>query len=741
MDANVRINNQVAANQNGNENNGIRQVDEALPVADGQHMPIDVSLNKRENPIVSQSMTDDELKSVFENLWKNFYEDNDAKKVIKELRKYPVDIQLKLCTMTKEDNEEEDNEEEFPGETLLMRMDCDEVTPEIWLQVLDIIEKFEPKDLQRVLLTQIDNRDENLLMHMVQHNIGTKVSNKLLDMVKTFPPLIRLKMLKMKDLEQKTFLSFMKEHKEVEFLQKLSIGFLQDFSKTPELFSFAPEAFGLASQCGKTAEFAGRVLDVLENFTPCIRRVIASCNGFPGYIESIGDNGVKNRFNSIKTRSAPLFAVLENLSQEEKTEKLLSEIRSFTKESSSLCVTLIRKCYYFEARKFDVSALNRGIKALCELEELVNKQSLPSPEFLNKVTLTIETARGHTNTCIDAARSGMEEFELRNKLLQMESSDASLSDKITALKDIWSAEIRKMPIGKLSQIVSSRNLYNDEVVSIALLFDNLHRRSLGKLSNGMDYAFCAKNQLTSFNTVLEDDEVIRDITDKKYQSLKELQTHYELQYADALENLKKLFPLKFPAPTETDPNKEISIEWNEVKSIVMLMLHAKDNNSFIKEVMKEGSLKFLAGDVKQISLANLPETMDVDGKEYNVRQNLTDLAKYMKERLAMEHVVLADKIVNPGSSDEASRKEIAAKKSDLLAKVQSKLQELESLSAPAKFGMLSELYGMVDISEILEKNPDLYQKFSTFMSTKFEVNLQHAVVLQEVNKCVEKAII
>jgi hypothetical protein len=132
-------------------------------------------------------------------------------------------------------------------------------------------------------------------------------------------------------------------------------------------------------------------------------------------------------------------------------------------------------------------------------------------------------------------------------------------------------------------------------------------------------------------------------------------------------------------------------------------------------------VKSFVGDVKQISLADLPETVAVEGVEHNVRQELVAIAKYLKDNIGLEHVFVGG--------------------AQTLREVQGKVQELESLSPSAKFGILRELHNMVDILGCLEENEDLYNKFAEIMAKEFDPNLQRAVLLQEANRYLERAVI
>jgi hypothetical protein len=115
----------------------------------------------------------------------------------------------------------------------------------------------------------------------------------------------------------------------------------------------------------------------------------------------------------------------------------------------------------------------------------------------------------------------------------------------------------------------------------------------------------------------------------------------------------------------------------------------------------------------------------VDDHVCNLRQDLVAIAKYLKDNIKPEHVFVAK-----GSTVE-----------EVFEKVQGKLQELESLSASATFGILNELSEVIEITEFLGENQDLCDKFVEIVTEGFNVNLQRAVLLQEANRYFEREVI
>lgn len=401
---------------------------------------------------------------------------------------------------------------------------------------------------------------------------------------------------------------------------------------------------------------------------------------------------------------------------------------------------------------------NRGIVALTDLKNwMAAQEPFPSLEILQKATLMVEEAMAHTDTCVDALRTCVEGLAMNVKLLKVGDSDAPLSEKIATFGDPWLAGIRNTILGKLDATAQEKNLYgryrtgdghtievHSEVLELGLFFDNLHKRMAEQPDVGMTYAFCAKRQLAIFNKMLTPG--LQNPLFAPYENFGALRADCRTKYASELAKLRDLCPVKYATPTETDPDHKTSISYDEMEAAAILVLRAKEKARVESplvstDMISEGSVSKLVGDANQISVADLPEEIDLDGITHRVKQEFIGLVSYIKNSVSAEHITLEDEPIDASSLTSEQKQGFSERKAELLPEIQAKLAKVESDPNVAKFGILSEICATLDIDTLLQNSPELYQRFGDFLSPKFALALQRGVLLQEANRYASQTVI
>jgi hypothetical protein len=409
------------------------------------------------------------------------------------------------------------------------------------------------------------------------------------------------------------------------------------------------------------------------------------------------------------------------------------EVDEFFNASYGLRAVLLRRS---SATDCGPAVPNRGLEILDNLERWLAAQD-PLPEMLHRATIVVEEAQAHTDTCVDALRTGVEGLAMGVSLLQMgSSSDAPLAEKIDIQVESWLADVRNAALGELGEMARRNGGDTREILEVGLLFGNLHRMMAGRPNPGMRYLVCAKDTLDQLNVMLIPG--LEDPSFTPYPNLGILWDHYRANYAAQLAQLERLLPLEWDSPTEEDPTRKLSISYGDIEPMAILGLHAiekakRGNPPITRD--EEGTVGQLVGDVKRISVADLPGTTDCLGKKRDVRREFAELVSCIGANAKEKLVVLAKELL-PGfdSLDESAKVEILAEKPGILAQLREKLARVETGPTSVDFGTLSEMSGTLDIGEILQSDASMYQRLGEVLSPEFGLSLQRAIIQDEIDE-------
>jgi hypothetical protein len=233
---------------------------------------------------------------------------------------------------------------------------------------------------------------------------------------------------------------------------------------------------------------------------------------------------------------------------------------------------------------------NRGLEALDQLNKwLAAQKPYPSTEVIEKAAAGVIGFQDHTTSCNDAFQTGLEEFEMNFRLLQM-GGDMPLGGKVAIMGDLWLAGIRKCVLAQLGEMAKRTHTYHGEILEVGLLLNNLHEMAKGEADPGMLFSACASGRLRSFNGMLKRLPA-RDIQGsplfKPFPSLSALVNYYRSHPKYGVK-LARLMSVCYGSPEGT------SVDYGEIEPVAVLMLHAiekakgDDNPLVTNEMLQEG---------------------------------------------------------------------------------------------------------------------------------------------------------
>ncbi|MDR1255750.1 MAG: hypothetical protein LBJ94_02405 [Puniceicoccales bacterium] len=620
------------------------------------------------------------------------------------------------------------------------------------------------KDAHATILTAHNSSNVTLPMLAVQYapkNIG-----KLLDMTKSLDEDAQVEVLTMQNDANCTFLMYAAWHGAPEVSERLleMVDSLKGRDKEKSIgMILATSIFSIRVAEKASPKHINRLLDMIEgeNFTRkrAVQRIIFSARdelnqSFIGTMEkrreALGAD-ILARAHELAD-NCTLTGRFSRLPDEQKIaeEGLAATVEDFHIKTGILRSEMLKR------ETFEGKVAAAGMDALEGIEDwLLDFQPFPPIALLQEVTTALQGAISYTNACVDALRTGIEALETEIKLLRLKvSSNASPAERIVALEDGWLKGIRRSVLSDLDTMVRAKYVGQqrlNEAIEVELLFDNLHKKIVGQDDADMQFPNCAKIVLEAFVKLIGEVKQSSkgpgsNLFSSHGGSYTALRKHFlegpnKKSYAAKLRRIEAFCPMEYPSPQGNNPNHKVSIGYDLIEPVAMLIFAAQERNPFIRDMLGEGTLRQLV-DPKRIPVAALPKKVKLRDECIELKEGFTELMNYIESYAKSEHVMLAPESAEPELADFASPPETEEeKKARLLAELQSELRALREDPASINFGIVSEIYNTLDLDELFSADESLYLRFESFLSPDFEVALRAAAVQSEAEKYLDLAML